>query len=116
MRALQRLQPPHLELLGLVAQGLDQLRRALVPVAPRADAAVDDLLEVIRAAEAADLLRAEAVLRRPLDEHADELANLVDVVPRLPFRGRGVADLARDSPGIERAGLDAPPVARVPDD
>ena len=57
VHALQRPQHAGLQRGGRVAQGLDQLVGALVALAPLADAAVDDLLEVVAAGQPADLVR-----------------------------------------------------------
>ena len=85
--------PPHFKRRRRSAQRLDQLVGALVALAPLADAAVDDLLQVIAAGEAADLARADARPRVALDQHPQQLPDLIHVVARLPLR-RGAARMS----------------------
>src|SRR4029453_352560 len=54
------------------AQRLDQLLRALVPLPSFADAAIDDLFQVIAAGEVANVARADSRSRRPLDQDPEE--------------------------------------------
>ena len=116
MRSLERPQPSDLQRRGWMGQGVDQLPRALVPLPALTDAAIDDLLQVIGAAQAPDLAGANPGRRGSLHEHAEELPDLIDVVARLPLRGRGREEVARHSPRVQRAGVDAAPVALVPHD
>ena len=87
VHALQRPQHAGLQRSGRIAQGLDQLVGALVALPPLADAAVDDLLQVIAAREPADLVGADPRPRVALHQHAQQLPHLVHVVARLPLRG-----------------------------
>src|SRR5262249_13691847 len=97
-----------------MAEGLDQLVGALVPLSALADAAVHDLLQMVRARQAPDLARADPIARVALDEHPEELADLVDVVARLPLGDGAVQDLERrrqavPCPGSHTAAVPHPP-------
>ncbi len=99
-----------------VPERVDQLVGALVALAPFADAAVDDLLQMVAAREPADLRRADADVRVALHEHAEQLADLVDVVARLPLRHRAREDVARRGHRVHGARRDAAAVALVAHD
>src|SRR5262249_11372809 len=101
---------------GTRLQRLDELVRVLIALATPVDAAMHDLLQVIAAGGGADLARAHARPRVPLDEHREQLAHLVDVVARLPLRSASRDDLAGSHVRIERVGRDAAPLALVADD
>ena len=116
VRALERAQAPDLERGGRMGERVDQLRGALVALAALADAAVDDLLQVVGAAEAAHFAGADAGRGASLHEHSEQLADLVDVVARLPLGGHAREDVARNAPRVQRARGDAAPVALVADD
>src|SRR5439155_17036492 len=116
VHALQRPQHADLQRSGRVAERLDQLVGALVPLPPLAEAAVDDLLEVIAARETADLGRADPHLRVALDQHPEELAHLVDVVTRLPLGNRARENVAGGRQRVHGARGDPSPVALLPDD
>src|SRR5262245_47705067 len=87
-----------------VAQRVDQLIGALVALATLADAAIDDLLQVVAARETAHVAGAEALLGAALHQHADELTDLVHVVARLPLRHHTFDDLARRGESIHPPG------------
>ena len=69
MHALERPQDADLERGGRLAEGLDHLVGALVPLPALADAAVDDFLQVIRAGEATHVARGNTCPRVALDQH-----------------------------------------------
>src|SRR5262249_34664852 len=92
--AVERPEAPDLQRRRRLPDRLDQLLRALVPLPAPPDAAVHALLQVIRAAEPAHLAGPDPRPRGALDEHSDELPDLIDVVARLPLWRRRVADLA----------------------
>src|SRR6185503_16616438 len=94
VHAFEGSQLADLERSGRIAQGVDELVRALVALPPLAQAAVHDFLEVVAAGQPADLPCREADARVALDEHAEELADLVDVVARLPLGDGPGQDLA----------------------
>ena len=116
VHALERPQHARLERGRRVAQGLDELVRAQVAFPPLAQAAVDDLLEVVAAGQAPDLLGGHAHPRVALDQHAQQLADLVDVVARLPLGRGAVEDLAGGGERVARAGAAAPRVALLAHD
>src|SRR4029453_15980953 len=91
------------------AEGLDQLPGALVALATLADAAVNDLLELVAAGELRDLGGWDPSGPVPLDEHPEELSDLIDVVARLPLGDEPRGDLARRHVGVEGAGGGAAP-------
>src|SRR4029453_2499862 len=99
-----------------IAQRVDELVCALVALAPFAEAAVNDLLQVIAAGQAANIRRADACAGVPLDEHADQLSDLIDVVARLPFRRRPSEDVACRGKQVHGAGGDTAPIALLLDD
>src|SRR4029450_1744051 len=80
------------------------------------DAARDDLLQVIAAGEMANLPGAESRSRRPLDQDAEELPDLVHVVSRLPFRHDARDDVARRRARIQRPRGNAASIALLPYD
>src|SRR5262245_5611236 len=116
VRALQAAQDPGRERGGRVLEGLDELVGVLVALASLPDAAMHDLLQMIAAAQRADLARADAGLRVPLHEHRQELPDLVDIVARLPLGGLAVDELAGRHVGVERARHDPLSLALIPDD
>ena len=116
MRSLERAQPPDLELRGGMGQRVDQFPGALVTLPALADAAIDDLLQVIGAAHAPDLAGANPGGRGSLHEHSQELPDLIDVVALLPLGSHAREDVARDAPGIQRQRGNAAPVALVAHD
>src|SRR5258708_34827830 len=73
VHALERLPHARLQRLRRIPERVDHLVGALVPLAPLADAAVEDLLEVIAAAEASDLGGPGPLASGPLDQHAQQL-------------------------------------------
>ena len=77
---------PHVEPAGSMGERLDQLVGALVALAPLADAAVDDLLQVVAARKTPDLAGANPRARVPFHQHPQELPDLIHVVARLPLR------------------------------
>ncbi len=116
MCSLECSQPPDLQRRGWMGQSVDQLPRALVPLPALTDAAIDDLLQVIGAAQAPDLAGANPGRRGSLHEHSQELPDLIDVVARLPLGSGGREDVARGSPRVQRPRVDAAPIALVPHD
>ena len=94
-----------------VAQRVDQLVGALVALAALAEAAIDDLLEVIAAREEPHVRRADARPRVALDQHAQQLADLIDVVARLPLRRGSGQDVARRRQRVHRPRGDAAAIA-----
>ena len=89
---------------GGLTQRLDQLVGALVALAALADAAVDDLLQMIAAREPAHVevrIRSSALA---FHQHAEQLPDLVHVVARLPLGHHAVEDLARCRERIHRSG------------
>src|SRR5262249_51812718 len=82
-----------------------------------ADAPVHDLLQVVAAGEMTHLGGADALPRVSLDEHPQELSDLVDVVARLPLGNDSRGDLARGHGRVERArGQPPAPIAHRADD
>ena len=116
VRSLERPQPSDLELRGRIPERVDQLRGALVALAALADASVDDFFQVVRAAQAAHLARPDPGGRGSLHEHPQKLADLIDVVARLPLGRRAREDVARNAPRVQRVCRDAAPVALVAHD
>ena len=98
---LERLQRAHVERGRRRPQRFDQLVGALVALAALADAAVDDLLQMIAAGQPAHVAGAEAHARIALDQHAQQLSDLIHVVARLPLRRRAGEDVARCGERVE---------------
>ena len=113
-------QRPGIEPDGRGAERLDHLVGALVPLSSLTDAAVDDFLQVIGARQQPDVLRADTRARVALDQHAEQLSHLIDVVPRLPLRGRSGEDVVDQLAGrgqrVEGARRDPPPIALLTND
>src|SRR5690606_9482322 len=105
-----------LEHFGPLAERLDQLVRALVPLAALADAAIDDLLQRIAAVEPLDLRQPDARPGVALDQHAQELTHLIHIVSRLPLGSRPGEDVARRHVGVERPRCDPAAIVLLPDD
>src|SRR5262249_26299395 len=99
-----------------VAQRVDQLIGALVALATLADAAIDDLLQVVAARETAHVAGAEALPGAALPQHADELTDLVHLRARPPLRHHPFEDLARRGEWIHRPGGGAAAIALRADD
>ena len=100
-----------------IAQRLDHLVGALVALAALADAAVDDLLQVIAAARGRESRRRASRTRAsPLISMPSSWPDLVDIVARLPLRHRAREDVARRGQRVHRARGDAAPVALLADD
>src|SRR5262245_21629091 len=116
MNALQRAEDARVQRRRRPGERVDQLVGALVALPPLADAAIDDLLQVIAAREGADLGRPDPRARVPLDQHAEQLPHLVDVVSRLPFRRGAIEDVARRRHRVHRPRGDAAAIALLPDD
>jgi len=116
VHAPQRAQHAGLERRRARAQRVDHLVGALVALAPLADAAVDDLLQLIAAAQAADVVGAHAAARVSLHQHPEQLPHLVDVVARLPLGRRARQQIARRGHPVHRVRGDAARVALLADD
>ena len=112
----KRAQRPDLERRRRRRQRLDQLIRALVAFAALADAAVDDLFQMIAAGQRAHLGRADPRVRIAFDQHPEQLPDLIDIVSRLPLRRGAGEDVARRHQRVQGPRGDATPVALLPDD
>jgi hypothetical protein len=95
---------------------LDQFVGALVSLPPLADAAIHNLFQVIGARQAANLVRPNPRVRVSLDQHAQQLPHLIDIVARLPARYGAREDVARRRQRVHRARGDASPIALLPHD
>src|SRR5262249_44796812 len=95
---------------------LDQLVGALVALAALADAAIDDLLQRVAALERPHFGRAYALARIPLDQHPEQLADLIHIVAGLPFRRRAGNQIARGHVRIQGAHGDAAMIVLLTDD
>src|SRR5579872_6078687 len=82
--AFQRAQDAGLQAPRRSPERRDHLVGALVALAALADAAVDDLLQMVAAGQGADFEGPHARPRVTLDQHPQQLADLVDVVSGLP--------------------------------
>src|SRR5262245_37320814 len=71
---------------------------------------------MIRARQAADLLRPDADARIALDQHPEQLADLVNVVARLPLRDRARGNVARRGQRVHRVRRDAAAIALLTND
>ena len=100
---------------GGFCRRVDQLVGVLVSLAPLADAAVDDLLQMIAAGQAAHVRRADPGAGIALRQHRQQLADLIDVVARLPLRRARAASRSAPS-ALHRVRRDPAPVALLPDD
>ncbi len=109
VHALQRPRRSGAKLGRRIPEGVDQLVGALVPLAPLADAAIHDLLQMIAARQPADLGGPDAGARVALHEHPEKLTDLIHVVARLPFRRGAFEDVARRGQRIECPRPDAAP-------
>src|SRR5262245_59172243 len=116
MAALQRPEDARLERGGWIAKRLDHLVRALIALAALAEAAVDDLLQVIGAAQSADFTRPHAHARVTFDQHPEQLADLIHVISRLPLRNGARDDVARRGQRVHRARGDTAPIALLAHD
>jgi chromate transporter len=116
VRPLERLPHPRLQRGRPLAERLDQLVRALVPLPPLADAPVDDLLQVVAARQPPDLGGADPLARVPFHQHAQELAHLIHVVARLPLGDGALDDVAGGGERVQHVGRRPPAVALLPDD
>ena len=79
---------PALSAAGGLRERVDQLVGALVPFPTLADAAIDDLLQVVAAGEPANLGGPHPHARVAFDQHPEQLPHLIHVVARLPAAGR----------------------------
>ena len=100
----------------LAPQRGDQLVGALVAFPALADAAVDDLLQIVATGEPPHVGRTDARLGVALDQHREELAHLVDVVAGLPFRHQAGDHLAGRRQRVHRPRGDAAVVALLSHD
>src|SRR3954471_4907807 len=116
VRVAQGAQHAGLQRYGRRTERLDHLVRALVALAPLADAAMDDFLQLIAARQTPDVARAQSRPRIALDQHGHQLPDLVDIVARLPLRRRSIDDLARRRHQVHRPRRDAAAIALLPDD
>jgi len=116
VRSLQRAQHARLQRRWRIAQRVDHLVRALVAFPPLADAAVDDFLQVIRARQPAHFERTHARPRVSLDQHAEQLPDLIHVVSCLPLGDGAREDVARRGQRVHRARRDPAAIALLPDD
>ena len=114
--AFQRAQHAGLQRCGRIPQRIDHLVGAFVALAPLADAAIDDLLQMIGAPRRADLGEAHARARVSFDQHAEQLSDLIHIVARLPARHGAREDVARRGQRVHRARGDAAAIALLPDD
>ena len=64
----------------------------------------------------ADVAGAQARLRAALDQHSQQLAHLIHVVARPPFRHFAIDDVAGRGKGIQRSRRDAALIALLPRD
>ena len=99
-----------------VGKRVDQLVRAFVSLPTLADAAIDDLFQVIAAREGANLRRANACVRVTFDQHPQQLAHLVHIVTRLPLGSSPIEDVAGSHVRVQGARRHTAPIALLPDD
>ena len=116
MHALERSERAHLQHSGRVGERLDHLVSVLVPFPPLADAAIDDLLQVVAAREPPDFMGSDPDLRVPLDQHPQQLSHLIHVVARLPSWNGPREDIARRGQRVHRVCRNSAPVALLADD
>ena len=107
---------PALSVAGGLRQRLDQLVGALVALAPLADAAIDDLLQMIGAGSLRTSGARTRALRVALDQHAQQLPDLIHIVSRLPLRRGAGEDVAGRHQRIQRARGDAALIVLLADD
>lgn len=77
---------------------------------------MNDLLQMSAARQRANVVRANPLLRIPVDQHAQQLSDLIHVVARLPFGNRAREDVARRCHGVHCVGGDPAFIALLPDD
>src|SRR5205085_5912611 len=116
MHALERPTHPRAQPSGRMLERIDQLLRAVVAFPPLADAAIDDLLQMIAAGKRANVISADPRARVAAHEHAGQLAHLIDIIARLPFRRGAIENFTRRRQTIHGAGDDAAAVALLAHD
>src|SRR2546422_5858079 len=94
-------------LLAWVRERRNQLARGLVALAANAQAAVNDLLQVITAGQRADIAAANRAGDVTTKEHHSNQPDLVDVVALLPASHPPPCDLVWYVEQVERIGGDA---------
>ena len=73
----------------------DHFTGRLIALAPRAEAAMNDFLEMITARKSANVARAHRAVHVAAQQHRDQLPHLVHVVALLPFAHFPPGDLGR---------------------
>src|SRR5262249_25771660 len=111
VRALERADRAGSQRRGRTPERLDHLVGGLVTLATLADAAVDDLLQVIATVHPPHVGGTESMGGVLADQHAYELADLINVVARLPLGHVTGEDVARRGHPVHRVRGDAAPVA-----
>src|SRR6266550_9416712 len=90
-----------------MAERRDQVPGGLVTFAAHAEAAVDDLLEMIAAGQLADITAADRAGDVAPQQHHGDQADLVDVIALLPAAHSAPGDLVGHVEQVESVGGDA---------
>src|SRR5262249_23961891 len=99
-----------------VGPGLYHSVGPLVPLPALADTAIHDLLQVIGADEPADFRQTHSHPRVALDQHPQQLTDLIHVVTRLPAWNGALENVAGRCQRVHRARGDAPTIALLSHD
>ncbi len=105
--ALETGDPPAMRLLWPMMQRRDQLAGGFVSLAARAEAAIDDFLEMIAAGEATHIATAHLISDVATQQHRGDQSDLVNVVALLPATHASPGDLRRRVERVECVGGDA---------
>src|SRR6266851_3696565 len=104
------------QLLRTMPQGSNELAGGLVAAAAGAQAAVNDLLQVVAAGKATNVATAHGTRDVAAQQHRRQLADLIDVVALLPLPDPSPRDLRRRVEEVEGIGGDTPAIALMPGD
>ena len=104
MTCLEALDAAGVEARGTLAEGSDQLARRFVAFLARAQAAMNDLFQVVAAGQPSDVAAPHGAVDVAPEQHRDQLAHLIDVIALLPFPYLPPGDLGRRAHEVEGIG------------
>src|SRR5438445_8966767 len=102
--SLEAPDPAGRKLLWTLPQRGNQLAGRLVALLPRAEAAMNDLLQVIAARESSDVAAPHGAMDVAPEQHRNQLAHLINVIALLPLAHLPPGDLGRCSQRVECIG------------